>query len=35
MMGLREDEDDYDSADERQEELKNYVVDGFHPVHVG
>jgi hypothetical protein len=35
MLGLREDEADDDSADERQEELKEYRVDGYHPVHIG
>ena len=35
MMGMREDEDDVDSAGERQEDLKEYHVDGYHPVHIG
>ena len=35
MMGMREDEDDVDSADERQEDFKEYHVDGYHPVHIG
>jgi hypothetical protein len=35
MMGMHEDEDDVDSADERQEDLKEYHVDGYHPVHIG
>jgi hypothetical protein len=35
MMGMMEDEGDDDSADERQEDLKDYRVDGYHPVHIG
>ena len=35
MMGMLEDDNDDDSADERQEDLKDYRVDGYHPVHIG